>query len=94
MQLMYFFPFRLSRVFVQQTLNLLCTEQTKSLPYVSEFPSVLPAVLQSSDAAKYLVPNTQSVVFIFSALLLILNHTLRLLWDLTGIHWWSITIWP
>lgn len=51
-QLMYFSPFRLSLVFVQQTHNLLCTEQTKFLPYVFEFPYVLSAVLQSSDAAK------------------------------------------
>lgn len=93
-RLRYFSPFRLSLVFVQQTHNLLCTEQTKFLPYVFEFPYVLSAVLQSSDAAKYLVPNTQSVVLIFGALLLILNPTLRLLWDLTGIHWWSVTIWP
>lgn len=93
-QLMYFSPFRLSLGFVQQTHNLLCTEQTKFLPYVFDFPFVLSAVLQSSDAAKYLVPNTQSVVLIFGALLLILNPILRLLWDLTGIHWWSVTIWP
>lgn len=80
--------------FVQQAHNLLCTKQTKFLPYVFEFPYVLSAVLQSSDAAKYLIPKTQSVVLIFGALLFILNLTLRLLWDLSAIHWWSVNIWP
>lgn len=94
MQFMYILPLGCLLFFVQQTHSLLCTEQTKFFPYVFEFPYVLSAVLQSSDAANYFVPNTQSVVLIFGALLLILNPTLRLLWDLTGIHWWSATIWP
>lgn len=94
MQPAYSAPFRLSPGFVQQTHNLLCTKQTKFLPYVFEFPYVLSAVLQSSDAAKYLVPKTQSVVLIFGALHFILNLTLGLLWDLSAIHWWSVTIWP
>lgn len=72
--------------FIQRTHNLLCTGRAKFFPYVFEFLCVLSAVLQSSDAAKDLVPNTQSVVLIFGALLLILNHTLKLPWDLTGLH--------
>lgn len=92
-ELFFCFCLFVSLFFVQQTHNLLCTGQTKFLPHVFEFPYVLSAVLQSSDAAMDLVPNTQSVVLIFGALLLILNPTLRLSWDLTGIHWWSVTIW-